>query len=118
LSTAQGSGDGQVTYVIAANTATTDRTGSLTVAGTTVTVTQHGSAPPAPTITLSGSVAGLSGECPDVTFTVDGHAVRTSTATSYEGGSCGKLKNRDAVIVRGVVDAGGGVDATEVEFNK
>ena len=39
---ASGSGDGMVTYTVAANTSTTGRTGTMTVAGQTVTVTQSG----------------------------------------------------------------------------
>jgi hypothetical protein len=117
LASAGGTGDGQVAYVIAANTGSADRTGSFSVAGTTLSVTQSGTAPPAPTITLSGRVAGFSGACPVTTFTVDGQAVTTSAATRYQSGSCGKLKDGEAVIVRGVSDGAGGVDAAEVEFD-
>ena len=116
LSSAGGTGDGQVTYDIDANTST-DRTGSITVAGTTLTVTQSGSAPPPPTITVSGTVTGLSGSCPVTTFTVNGQLVVTSAATNYESGSCGKLKDGESVTVRGVQAAAGGVDASEVEFD-
>ena len=70
------------------------------------------------TITLGGAVVGLSGTCPVVTFTVDGRAVATSPATTYKGGSCGKLKDGETIIVRGTEAAAGGVDATEVEFDK
>jgi hypothetical protein len=118
LASGGGTGDGQVAYVIAANTGSADRTGSISVAGTTLTVTQSSSAPPPPTITLSGAVVGLSGTCPVMTFTVNGRAVATSAATTYKSGSCGKLKDGETIIVRGVEAAAGGVDATEVEFDK
>jgi Domain of unknown function (DUF5666)/Putative binding domain, N-terminal/Viral BACON domain len=117
LSSAGGTGDGQVTYDIAANTSI-GRTGSITVAGTTLNVTQSGSAPPPPTITVSGTVTGLSGSCPVTTFTVDGQVVVTSAATSYKSGSCGKLKDGENVTVRGLQAAAGGVDAIEVDFDK
>jgi hypothetical protein len=119
LSSAGGTGDGQVTYDISANTST-DRTGSITVAGTTLNVTQSGSGPPPPpppTITVNGTVVGLSGTCPVTMFTVSGQVVVTSAATTYESGSCGKLKDGETVIVRGVPAAAGGVDAIEVEFD-
>jgi hypothetical protein len=116
LNSAGGTGDGQVTYDIDANTST-DRTGSITVAGTTLSVTQSGSAPPPPTITLSGTVTGFSGSCPVTTFTVNGQLVVTSAATNYKSGSCGKLKDGESVIVRGVQAVAGGVDASEVEFD-
>jgi hypothetical protein len=118
LSSAGGTGDGQVSYDIAPNTST-DRTGSITVEGTTLTVTQSGSAPPPPTITVSGTVTGFSGSCPVTTFTVDGQVVVTSAATRYKkSGSCGKLKDGESVTVRGVQAAAGGVDAIEVDFDK
>jgi hypothetical protein len=118
LGSAGGTGDGQVVYIIAANTATTDRTGSITLAGTTLSVTQPAFAPPPATITISGTVAGLIGACPVTTFTVQDHLVTTSAATRFKGGSCGKLKDGEAVTVRGVQGAAGGVSATEVEFDK
>jgi hypothetical protein len=117
LSSAGGTGDGQVTYDIAANPLT-DRTGTITVAGTTLNVTQSGSAPPPPTITVSGTVTGFSGSCPVTTFTVNDQVVVTSDATSYRSGSCGKLKNGESVTVRGVPAAAGGVDAIQVDFDK
>ena len=47
---ASGSGNGGVNFTVAINTAATQRTGTLTVAGQTVTVTQAGATPPsAPT---------------------------------------------------------------------
>jgi hypothetical protein len=43
--TASGSGNGTVNFAASANTATTSRTGTLTIAGKTFTVTQAGAAP-------------------------------------------------------------------------
>jgi uncharacterized protein DUF5666/all-beta uncharacterized protein len=114
LSSAGGTGDGQVTYDVDPNTST-ERTGSIAVAGTTLTVTQSGSAPPI--ITVSGTVTGFSGSCPVTTFTVNGQLVVTSAATKYKSGSCGKLKDGESVTVRGVQTGAGGVDASQVEFD-
>jgi uncharacterized protein (TIGR03437 family) len=43
-----GAGNGTVQYSVAANTSTSSRTGTLTIAGQTFTVTQAGAAPPPP----------------------------------------------------------------------
>lgn len=48
LSAAGGSGNGQVRVTVAPNTGTAARTGSLTIAGATVSITQTGAAPPPP----------------------------------------------------------------------
>lgn len=53
LSGASGSGNGSVSYSVAANPSTSPRTGTVTIAGQTFTVTQAGAA--CPTITLSPS---------------------------------------------------------------
>ncbi|MCS7315402.1 MAG: hypothetical protein NZ554_08020 [Bryobacteraceae bacterium] len=57
---ASGSGNGTLQFTVAANTATTSRTGTLTVAGQTFTVTQAGAAPagPRPTISAGGVLNG------------------------------------------------------------
>ncbi|MBK6999480.1 MAG: peptidoglycan DD-metalloendopeptidase family protein [Rhodoferax sp.] len=80
-----GSGNGTVAYTVAANTGTTTRTGTLTIAGKTFTVTQAGVPIAAPVCTLSanpssitaGSSATLTASC-------------TPAATSYiwTGGTC------------------------------
>ncbi len=83
---ASGSGNGIVSYAVAANTSTTARTGTLAIAGKTFTVTQAGSTgtlPPDCTLTANPSsiTAGAS-----VTLT----ASCNPAATSYiwTGGTC------------------------------
>jgi hypothetical protein len=49
LSTASGTGSGQVGYTVASNTSTSPRTGVLTIAGQAFTVTQAAAPPPPPT---------------------------------------------------------------------
>jgi hypothetical protein len=109
-------GTGQIGYQIAPNPGTSQRTGTITAAGTTLTVTQAGV--PGQPITLSGDVAGLSGSCPTVTFVVGGRSVTAGSSTTYKGGNCPKLKNGEPVIVRGLLTPQGTVDATEIEFIK
>jgi all-beta uncharacterized protein/BACON domain-containing protein len=55
---ATGSGNGTVSYTVAANTLTTSRTGTLTVAGQTVTVTQSGTCSFAASPTTQAMAAG------------------------------------------------------------
>jgi hypothetical protein len=49
-----------------------------------------------------------------VRFTVEGIVVTTSDATKFKGGSCGDLRIRDAVEVKGKRLADGSVSASEV----
>jgi hypothetical protein len=109
-----GAGTGQVDYQIEANAGTSERTGTITVAGTTLTVTQAGAA--LPSITLTGDAASVSGTCPAVTFILEGRTVSTSSATNFRGGNCPRLKDGEPVIVRGLLTLEGTVDATELEF--
>jgi Domain of unknown function (DUF5666)/Putative binding domain, N-terminal/Viral BACON domain len=108
---ASGTGDGQVRYTVAPNTSSSPRTGRLTAAGQTVSVTQE--APPPRTIRLEGQVAGLSGACPTLRFTVRGQLVQTDLSTEFEG-SCRRIDNGDEVRVDGIVLPDNSVLATRV----
>jgi hypothetical protein len=116
LTPSTGTGPGQVSYDIAPNLTGSDRTDTITIAGTTISATQSAS-PPQP-ITLTGDVSNLSGACPVLTFTLGGRTVQTAASTIYTGGNCPKLKNGDTVTVRGLLNSGGTVDATELEYAK
>ena len=116
LTPSTGTGPGQVGYDIAPNLTGSDRTATIAIAGTTISVTQPAAG--AQPITLDGAVANLSGVCPVLTFTLEGGTVRTGESTMYKGGNCPKLKNGDSVIVRGLLNSGGTVDATELEYVK
>jgi hypothetical protein len=52
-------------------------------------------------VELSGSVAGRSGTCPSLTFTVGTTSVSTSNSTEFKDVSCAALKNGDRVEVKG-----------------
>ena len=65
-------------------------------------VTPPAPPPPAPTppttteVTITGIVGGLTGACPNLTFTVDGYPAVTSASTTYGGGgACADVKNGD-----------------------
>jgi len=109
-------GSGQVAYTIAPNAGSGSRTATLTVAGTTIAVTQEGVA--GQPITLRGEATNVTGGCPATTFTLEGRTVRANGSTNFKGGKCPKLKNGETVIVRGLLNSEGIVDATEIEFVK
>ena len=55
----------------------------------------------------------LSGECPNLTFTVDRRLVRTNGATTFDD-RCDKIKKNRDVTVWGVVQGDGSVLAVRV----
>ena len=71
----------------------------------------------APEVKLKGTVAGLGGACPSLTFTVNGSAAATNSATRYEDGSCGSIKNGTRVEVRGPRQPNGSVLAAKVDID-
>jgi hypothetical protein len=52
-------------------------------------------------VEVEGVVAGLTGTCPTLTFTVDGTSVVTEGATFFKEGSCASLQNDVHVEVKG-----------------
>ncbi len=64
---------------------------------------------------IAGSVGGLKGACPAVSFGVNGFSVTTSSATVFEGAACSSLKSGDKVTVKGLKQADGSVAATSVK---
>jgi hypothetical protein len=59
--------------------------------------------PPAPkAVTLSGKVTSISGDCPNVTYVIDGRTVVTSSDTDFQQGGCSSIKVGRDVEVRGV----------------
>jgi Domain of unknown function (DUF5666)/Putative binding domain, N-terminal len=115
LTTTGSTGPGSVGYTITPNGSTSERTGTITLAGTTVSVTQTGVE--LEPITLRGAVNGLTGTCPTVTFTVEGRTVSTSDSTNFKGGNCAKLENGETVSVRGLPTLEGTVNATEIDLH-
>lgn len=63
---------------------------------------------------IEGSLGGLKGTCPVLTFSVNGLAVATDAATIFEGAGCTALKNGDKIKVNGAKRADGSVLATRV----
>jgi hypothetical protein len=71
----------------------------------------------APEVELKGTVSGLGGACPSLTFKVNGSAAVTNSATRYEDGSCSSLRNGTRVEVKGPRQPNGSVLATKVDID-
>ena len=66
---------------------------------------------------IEGSAGGVRGICPNLEFSVNGFSIKTSSATTFEGGACSALKSGDKVKVNGLRQADGSVAATKVKTN-
>jgi hypothetical protein len=64
---------------------------------------------------IEGSVGGLKGSCPALSFSVNGFAVTTTAATTFTGVTCGALKSGDKVTEKGTTQRNGSVLATNVK---
>ena len=64
---------------------------------------------------IEGSLGGLKGTCPALTFSVNGFSISTNTATVFEGAACSALKSGDKITVNGIKQADGSVLATRVK---
>lgn len=64
---------------------------------------------------VEGSIGGLSGTCPAISFGVNGFSIRTSALTEFEGSACTALKSGTKVQVKGTRAADGVVTATRVK---
>jgi hypothetical protein len=106
-----GSGNGTVTITVERNILPLNRTGTVVVAGRTVTVTQRGFTGQ---LHLDGALSALLGTCPSITFTLNGQQVRTDSSTRFRP-SCAALRSGTSVRVRGRVDATGVLVADRVD---
>jgi hypothetical protein len=70
-------------------------------------------APPQPT-TVVGPVSSIVGECPAVTFLINGLTILASSATDFQKGSCKAIKVGTDVTVQGTPNAAGIVIATVI----
>jgi len=111
---ASGSGDGHVHIAVAATLSVGGRAGTLSIAGTTVTVNQSGILNQE--TTLTGTMSGLSGSCPDRTFSIGGATIVTNRDTQYPGkDDCRDLRDGVSARVRGIGQADGSILATRID---
>ena len=80
--------------------------------------------PPAPTPTpnpivdLTGRVSQVSGRCPTISFTLNSTKIQTTEATTFQGGSCKDVSNKDTVTVHGEQQPNGSVIASVLTLQK
>ena len=65
---------------------------------------------------FSGTVSGLTGTCPALSFTVGGRLVQTDDGTQFTQGNCKHLENGMNIGVTGTLTTGGAVYATAVQL--
>jgi cyanate lyase len=63
---------------------------------------------------LEGTVSGLSGTCPVVTFTLNGMTVKTTAQTEFKDGGCSALQNGAKAEVKGLKQPDGSLIALAV----
>ena len=81
---ASGSGNGYVTFMVAANNTTSSRTGSLSIAGQTLTVTQAGSVPTVPVLNPSSASFTAVGGAGSTTLTLPQASTTWSVSSSVK----------------------------------
>lgn len=115
LTSNAGTGNGRARYIVLPNVGAA-RSGTLIVAGTTVTVSQDG-VPSPQTVMLSGRLSDVDGDCPNLTFRLEGQTVRTNQQTMFDD-RCERLRGRRQVTVMGSVQADGSVLALSVRLGR
>lgn len=65
---------------------------------------------------LEGTVSGLTGTCPNITFTVRGVTVKANGTTRFDDGSCAGVRNNSRVEVHGQRQADGSIQAARIEL--
>jgi hypothetical protein len=67
---------------------------------------------------VKGTIAGLSGRCPNVTFTIGKTSIVADQATGYRNGSCGDLRAGRSVTVTGTTEPHETVNAVSIDLGK
>ena len=67
---------------------------------------------------IEGTVSGVSGTCPTVTFTIKTTKVTTTASTQFTGGQCTQLVNGKSAEVAGARNADGSITATRVSVER
>lgn len=70
---------------------------------------------PSGEFSIDGSMGGLKGSCPNLTFKVNGYSIASNGSTSFPNAACDSFKNGDKVRVRGIRQADESVNATSIE---
>ena len=140
-----GNANGTVALSIGPNSGGDQRVGEVDVSGQIYTVVQERVPPrpapspapppedpdPAPSpgpapapppssekVHVEGTVSGLSGQCPALSFTVSGVAIVTDGSTDFKKGNCRQVEHSRSVEVTGTRQSSGVVLATEVQISR
>jgi hypothetical protein len=109
-----GTGDSHLHIAVAGTLLINGRTGTLIVGGQTVTVQQAGILNQ--DVTITGTMSGVSGGCPNRTFTMNGATIVTNGATDYQKGrGCRDLADGLSARVRGRGQADGTILARDID---
>lgn len=66
-------------------------------------------------VEIEGSMGGLKGACPSLTFGINGYSISTNGSTTFDGSACSTFKNGDKVRVKGTKQADGSVLAKSLK---
>ena len=67
---------------------------------------------------FDGTIVGLSGGCPNVTFTVGGLTIETDRSTGYTKSKCSDLHRGRDVSGAGMAQPNGPIKATDLRIQK
>ena len=88
----------------------------VAVSGTTATLNSQVSTTPAkPTVSVKGTISGLSGACPSLTLTVGDTSVTTNASTTFTDKKCADIAGGDKAEVVGTKQSDNTVLATTVD---
>jgi len=90
---------------------------AVTVSGGSATMTSQQRTDSQHRVGSHGLVSGLSGTCPDLTFTVNGTTIVANASTIFEDGSCSTVQNGTRVEIKGTRRSNGSVLATRVDID-
>jgi hypothetical protein len=114
IGASSGTGDSHVHISVAATLLVNGRTGIVVVAGQAVTVNQAGIL--GQEVTITDRIVGLSGSCPNRSFTMGGTTVVTNAGTEYPGkDDCSDLREGRQARVRGIGQADGTIRAVTID---
>jgi hypothetical protein len=77
--------------------------------------------PPPPTpkkVDFDGSVSGLSGRCPTVTFSAGGRTIVVDRSTDFKKGNCDDLRGGQEVSGSGETQSNGSIKANSINIKK
>jgi hypothetical protein len=114
---ASGSGDGDVSALVAPSLSPTERTGSIAVGQQSFAVVQAPLLPvPGDVVDVEGAIGRLRGSCPDRRFDVARRTVHASSGTAYTNGDCAALRRNVPVQVQGRERQDNDIDAIHIVF--